>query len=325
MQCRRKSVLLGVIQADLTGYFLAGGRRRGAVGHGAANQSVKFAVRLLHLGLFFRRGLQVQFKVFLRFRRGGRRRSRLFLAAAELFKRVKAKSATRADLDALKRIVLHRVFQRFGRCIRPEVHIEFSAMGRSRAHGLGCGRRGRLRRCGRAAPRLFLLLQIRPDIKGRVLGRARLARQGAGQVFNRFLFRLLAEELGIVGCALGAFRFFFRLVAAHHVVDKGHHIGRGQRKENHEPHQEEQQHQDVGPRPPKQHKQHRADAAEDAARPKAGLPPVEKHLHNIPCGRLMDRKLGKDNRHSRRRQRKQQHFCHKQPDPVTRSHQVGQI
>ena len=220
--------------------------------------------------------------------------------------------------------MLHGILQCAGGSVRPKVHIKVRPMLDRRLRR--AGRRG-LRPVRRARPLagFFLLFQVRFHIKGRVLGRVGRLGQGASQVFQRFFLGFLAEKLGIVGRLLRRTGRLGVLIAADGVADKLHHIRRGQRKEHHQPHGEEQQHQDVRARPAAEFEQHGAHAAEDAARPEAGLPPAVEHLHHVPGRGLMDCEFGEDHRHAGAHQGQQRHFGHKKPDPVAGGHQVGQI
>ena len=316
-----------VVEPDLRRDFLRRGQRGLGrdIAHCAADQGVQFVRRILHFGLGLRFGLQAQLKVsgiLRRYRGRGRLGGRFFLAA-QLGQRVKTERAAGADLDALERVVVHGVFQRAGRGVGTEVNVKVRTV--RGGHSRGRLRGGVLRRYTGCAAAFFFLFQIRRHVKSRVAGRARRFRQRAGQVFDGFLLRLLAEQLRIVG---GAFRLALALgglPAVRARAQELHNIGRGQCKKDHQPHRKQQQHDDVGAGAAAQRQQHRADAAEHAARPKAGLPPAVQHLDDIPCGGFMHRKAGKHDRHAGGHQRQQRHFGHKNADPVAGRHQIREI
>ena len=162
------------------------------------------------------------------------------------------------------------------------------------------------------------------DIVGRVVRTIIL--HGSGQVLNGFLLLLLGKQLGVVGS------LFFGTVLAGLlqllvlVVDKQHHIGGCDGKEEHQPQQEHQQHDDVGCRAAKQCQQRAADrGAPDAAFPKVGLPAGEQHFNNLPRVGIVQRYVGEDDRYTGAQHAHQRDFARKQGDAVAGGQQVGQV
>ena len=162
------------------------------------------------------------------------------------------------------------------------------------------------------------------DIVGRVVRTIIL--RGSGQVLNGFFLLLLGKQLGVVGS------LFFGTVLAGLlqllvlVVDKQHHIGGCDGKEEHQPQQEHQQHDDVGCRATKQCQQRAADrGAPDAAFPEAGLPAGEQHFNNLPRVGIVQRYVGEDDRYTGAQHAHQRDFARKQGDAVAGGQQVGQV